>query len=81
MSHVNAPLLNYKLYSNDIFLKALATKTTNNESKIKYLLKNMNNDSIVSVLAGYENKIELLQKKIEVLEKKFDEFEIVEDED
>ena len=72
MSHINTPELNRRFFINEVYLKAINTKILSNETKINYLVKNMNNESVISILASYENKIENMQNKLDALEKKLE---------
>ena len=75
MSHINNVELSSRFWKNELYIKALGTKINTLEQKVKFLLSNSSNDSIISVLAGYDNKMEELQNKINILEKKLEEEE------
>jgi len=75
MSHLNTDELNSKFFQNKVYFKAMATKICNNEKNIYEIIKNQNNESIISILAEYENKIDNLQKKLNSLEEKINSLE------
>ena len=70
MSHINNVEVDSKFFRNEIYMKALGTKIINIEKTIKKMIINMNNESIISVLANYENKIEKLEKHNRELEER-----------